>query len=127
MGGLITPDDVKSGVIKHALALVIPETTPGTYCPPATGTDGSSGVIPEGAHLFLPASYTIPSSWSSKFKMIAQALKDYGAFVTDKGSWDLEVQGNGNWSGTTWTSDQRETYPTDFPWSQLEVVSVAGC
>lgn len=53
--GLITPADVRSGVIRHALAIAVPGPAARNYVQPASVTDGNGpfGSLPEGARIRL--------------------------------------------------------------------------
>jgi len=144
MGGMITPADIASGVIRHALSLATPKTLTHSLPPyygPATEQDGSSGTynIPEGAHIRLAPSFNIATaaaanSWSALETMIATALQTYGAYVSDtSGSLFLYGVTDANAGNTTWSSvgvgyDPSIAMPTGggtYAWSNMQVVALA--
>lgn len=95
MAGLIRPFDIAQGVIQHAVAMALPETamTTGPIFP-ATSQDsnastnytaGSNG-IHMGAVIGIPSSVNVSSlGLTSAGLMLATALQNYGAIVTDTG------------------------------------------
>jgi hypothetical protein len=83
--GLIRPSEVQAGVIPHALAISMPMTG-STYRWPATTSDGhTTGGLPMGTRLQLDPGFDI-SALPADQRMIAQALKTYGAYVADTSS-----------------------------------------
>jgi hypothetical protein len=59
--GLITPTDIRSGQIRHALAISVPGPASQTYVQPASVTDGNGPAdsLPEGARIRLKAGVSI--------------------------------------------------------------------
>jgi hypothetical protein len=86
LAGLITPQDVASGSINHALRIATPVNSP-SYRLPATRSDGShSGGIPEGALIRLDPTLNLSSYDLTPFQMMyAKALQKYGAYDDDSG------------------------------------------
>jgi hypothetical protein len=84
IAGLITPRDVASGSIKHALRMGTPVNS-SSYRLPATRSDGGvSGGIPEGALIRLdPTLDLTPYNLSAFQLMFARALQQYGAYNDD--------------------------------------------
>jgi hypothetical protein len=84
LGGLITPHDVASGTIDHALRLATPVNSP-SYRVPATRSDGRlAGGIPEGALIRLDPSLDLSQYNLTSFQlMLARALQTYGAYDDD--------------------------------------------
>jgi hypothetical protein len=83
--GLIRPEDIRSGVIEHALAIALP-TTASSHRSPATSSDGRTrGGIPMGARLQLDPSFDLQSI-EQDGRIIARALQRYGAYVVDTSS-----------------------------------------
>jgi hypothetical protein len=85
--GLIRPEELARGEIRHALAVSYRFTKAGGPVPPATHSDGhdtSPAGIPMGARLQLDPSLKLSSlglkGWQ---KTIAHALQVYGAFVSE--------------------------------------------
>ncbi len=89
IAGLITHDELASGVIPHALAISLPVyEVSGSYVWPAVASDGSGGSIQMGARLQLDPSVPLPGDPAAK--AIYQALKDYGAWVVDTNSASIQ-------------------------------------
>jgi hypothetical protein len=93
--GPITPSDVASGAIMHALHLTMPNVGPAPNPFPArtaVGYPGNSG-LPLGTWVRLDPSINVASLHLPKLdRMICTALQRYGAFVRDIGS-ALSVMG----------------------------------
>jgi hypothetical protein len=85
VGGLITLEDLKRGVINHALQIGIPKVRAGVYAWPAQRTDGKSTdplSLPEGAHLRLDPSLDLSSlKMPYLTRLMAQAAQRYGIYV----------------------------------------------
>jgi hypothetical protein len=86
LGGLITPRDVASGSINHALRISTPINS-SSYRLPATRSDGNlSGGIPEGALIRLDPTLDLAPYNLTPFQlMLARALQRYGAYDGDNG------------------------------------------
>lgn len=84
LAGLITPEDVRAGVIDHALRFAIPINAP-TYVYPGTRSDGTiPGGVPEGIRIQLDPSLDLRTLSLTPFqRMVATALQRYGAFDAD--------------------------------------------
>ncbi|EFC40875.1 predicted protein [Naegleria gruberi] len=93
--GLIRTHEVNDGDTMYRHALTMSMTNNGldnnpTYVFPATAADSDAattnyGNIPEGSRLFLPSSFNVSKLISTpKLKKIAETLKTYGAYVTDR-------------------------------------------
>lgn len=84
VAGMITPADVRAGVIAHALRVAIPRTS-GRFVYPGTRSDGTdSSGMPQGSRLRLNPSLNIDALGLTPFqKMVAVALRDYGAYIAD--------------------------------------------
>lgn len=87
LGGLIWPDELKKGEIKHALVFAYPYTRSGGPVKPATESDGitkSKTALPEGARLRLDPSLDLDSlNLTPAEKTIASALQVYGMYLVD--------------------------------------------
>jgi hypothetical protein len=87
-GGLISPEELRKGVINHALALTVPAPRAGIYASPARRTDGTSSSpvsLPEGAHLRLDPDLDVSALQLPRVtRLIAKAAQRYGIFVRDK-------------------------------------------
>jgi len=67
IGGTITPQDVNSGVIRHALRFGLPDNT-WTFTYPGTRPDGTThGGIPEGTRMQLDPNLDLSSLTSRRF------------------------------------------------------------
>ena len=86
LAGMITPSDVKSGVIAHALRYITPFNAP-TFVAPATRSDGTNaGGIPQGQLMRLDPSVDLTSYNLTPYQlMVARALQRYGAYDSDSG------------------------------------------
>mgnify|MGYP001561550252 CR=1 FL=1 len=89
LAGMIWPDELKSGAIKHALIFTSDPVKRGGPVPPATESDGVSknkNAIPEGARLQLDPGLDIENLNLTDYeKIIAKALQEYGMFLADSG------------------------------------------
>jgi len=87
VGGLVLIDEIKSGVIEHALPLALVDTEDATFVIPAERGDGwskSPNAIPEGTRFRLPADLDIPSLKLQPFgELLAYAMQKYGGLVRD--------------------------------------------
>lgn len=87
LAGMITPQDVASGTINHALRYAMPGNAP-TYVYPGTRSDGTLlGGVPEGTRIRLDPSLNLSSFGLTPFQtMVARALQVYGGFNADSSS-----------------------------------------
>lgn len=121
LAGLVQYDEVASGHIDHALRITVPKTD-AAYLWPARHSAGSSdsSLPPMGLRLRLKADVDI-SGLPPEARVIAQALKTYGAIVADNGSaWYI--------SGTQdsrWDNDQLDALK-QFTGSDFEVVDTSS-
>lgn len=86
--GQISPEDIKAGVIDHALVVALPTQMLndrwGAYRAPATCWDngqGSLGPFDNGTKIGVPAG--VPAGLSAIGLMVFKSLQTYGAFVGD--------------------------------------------
>jgi hypothetical protein len=88
IAGTIMIDELKAGVIPHALALNIPWAKPNVYSWPAQRTDGRStdpNAIPEGARFRLDPTVDLSTlNLPPMTRMIAVAAQQYGMIVRDQ-------------------------------------------
>ncbi len=84
LGGLITPRDIASGSIRHALRYATPINAP-TFVAPASRSDGTHvGGIPEGQLMRLDPGLDLRQFDLTPFqRMVAVALQRYGAYDAD--------------------------------------------
>lgn len=93
--GMVKWEELQTGAVNHALNFEAPQHTVGnaTYVYPADDGEvyafkGTSGYqLPYGARLRLKASFNI-TSFTPEAKIVAQAMKTYGIYLSDTGSWD---------------------------------------
>jgi hypothetical protein len=88
--GLIRPEELKAGAIRHALVFSLPSqyVKGGGPVPPATESDGQSGLegaIPEGARVQLAQSFDVKTLEHPWQRTIARALQLYGMYLADRG------------------------------------------
>ena len=118
--GLARREEADSGVIRHALRITVP-TTQRAYIHPATHWASSNtdpDQPPMGLRLRLKASYDI-SGLQGQARVVAQALKTYGALVADNaGSPRVYVGGEVD---TAWNDEDLNGIKT-IPASALEAV-----
>ncbi|MGD9989901.1 hypothetical protein [Pseudonocardia sp.] len=85
--GIVTADELRRGVINHALVFAYPQTKSGGPVAPATKSDGTSGggnALPEGARMRLDPSLNLKSLGLNKYELtIATAMQKYGMILGD--------------------------------------------
>lgn len=120
--GLVTKEEVDSGEIDHAIRITFAQTRR-EYLSPAThfaSSDCHPNRPPMGMRLRLKAGYDI-SGVSGDARVIAEALKTYGAIVADNGSnWFITGSTDSRWD------DDDLGQLKGIPGSAFEVVSVLG-
>jgi hypothetical protein len=101
--GMITPQDMQSGTINHALNFSYPYTRAGGPVLPARESDGThtdAGALPEGARLQLDPNLDLGALGLSSWQLtIAKALQTYGMYLTDTGG------------GVSLYAQERQSYP----------------
>lgn len=87
VGGLLTIEDQRQGVVDHAVAFAMPGPRD-TYVWPAQRGDGdssSTSAIPEGTRFRLPADLDVDAmNLSPEATMITKAIQKYGLVLRDK-------------------------------------------
>ena len=91
VAGLIRPEEVAAGRIRHALAIAYPHIRAGFYTPPASTAQarvGDNSVstrgIPCGGRIQLDPAVNVDAlDASPEAKVIMRALQEYGAYVGD--------------------------------------------
>ena len=99
--GLVRPDEVKAGVIDHAIRVTVP-CTDTRFIWPARHEAGQNdpNCPPMGLRLRLKASVGI-SQYPRMDSVILQALKTYGAIVADNGSaWYIQGTPDNYWDNS---------------------------
>lgn len=111
---LVKCEEVKAGVINHALRVTFEETQRG-YIHPAThfASDSDAKYLPPmGLRIRMKASYDI-SGITGQARVVAVAMKTYGMFVADNGS-NWYFQGQGGRQASCWNNndlDQLKSVP----------------
>ena len=94
-GGVITKEELASGVIPHAIACSLPYPS-NKFVPPATYSDGWAAKeswmpawmwtpgIPEGTKFRMKAGVNTPSTVCPFIKAVSKAIQDYGLYVVDR-------------------------------------------
>ena len=124
LGGLITPHDIASGTINHALRIATPDNSP-TGVLPATDSDGTNpGGIPEGQLVRLDPSLDLNAYNLNAFqKIVAKALQTYGMYLIDTSGRPkiyFEYDGTAHWNGTI-----TPTTLTPIPLNNFHVITPA--
>jgi hypothetical protein len=134
-GGVIRPEEIKQGVIKHALVLVIPYTRSNYIACPAVKTAGGHddpNALPFGARVQLDPSFNIAAQpWSRWEKVVGVALQKYGAYVGDiGGSMAVRAEASIDRGYYAWSSAgvyQINPSLSNLPWSSFRVLKLQQC
>lgn len=133
----VTENDIKSGAINHAIALVVPQCN--SSVAPADRTDCGSvpGQPAEGQRFRFPSNLAVPSGLPPFARMVFRAIQNYGLVVVDKGgAVQITAEQTSDWAaqghkGTdpitaaSWGWPQYRVI-NSLPWSQLEAVDTPG-
>ncbi len=132
LGGLVRPQEMAAGEVRHALALVVPRTRAGFIACPATHTDGNTRdtrSLPEGARLQLDPAFDVEAQpWPAWEKTLAHALQRYGAYVVDTGG-SVSIRGVADMSKGDWAAARtpKQASLADFPWQRMKVLQIRSC
>jgi hypothetical protein len=134
IAGTMMLDELRAGVIPHALAVNIPWAKPKTYSLPAQRTDGSStdpNAIPEGARFRLDPTLDIDKlNLPPMTRMMAKAAQTYGMIVRDQTGHAISFFAeNPIPSGTNpypalYGSQYPDAVMRAFPWDRLQLVKM---
>jgi hypothetical protein len=150
LAGLVTFDDLRAGVIDHAVAGAVPEACRDDHMFPAQRDDGVLVVptcIPEGARLQLDPAYDVEANLSHPItRMVARAAQRHGIIVRDVTHGNFAIDGqdprtesvnpyvSGPGVGGTPNGDQgflAGSRPSElfrrFPWSRLRIIAARHC
>ncbi len=120
--GLVTYDEVASGIITHAIRFTAPATQKAHVWPArhdASSLTGA-GYPPMGQRFRLKADYDI-SGYSPPVRVILQAFKDYGIILADNGApWFISGAPDDRWD-----NDMLHEWD-DIPGSAFEAVDVTS-
>ena len=119
---LFSADEVKAGVINHAIRFVLPNNrVKKGYARPAThgtNTTGGTSAPPYGVHMRLRANFPIDSLPTAGAKVVARAMQKYGMYHADGGNIALTAQSDRNttakWAGLLAPRDLSMLKVTDF-------------
>ena len=138
VAGTIMIDELKAGVIPHALAMNIPWAKPKTFSWPAQRTDGRStdpNAIPEGARFRLDPNLNIDAmNLPPMTKMIAKAAQNYGMIVRDQTGHGISLFAENPRSAGTdpysapggyWGGPTPDKVMNAFPWDRLQLVKMS--
>ncbi|MCO5327302.1 MAG: DUF2155 domain-containing protein [Solirubrobacterales bacterium] len=128
--GLITPQEVESGRIEHALAISVPGAAQRRYVQPASRTDGTGArnSVPEGARLrlrdgaedLLTRKFVRSGTQRETARTIISALQRYGAIIVDRSAAPtMYAQRNADWTDTLPLNLLQ-----DIPLSRFDVVDL---
>ena len=120
--GLVRWDEVKAGVIQHAIRFTV-GCTSRHYVWPARHQAGSADdrCPPMGARFRLKAGFDV-SGFSSDAKVILAAMRHYGMIVADNGGdWYLQGEVDPHW--TNHLMDELKSIPA----GAFVAVDAAGC
>ncbi len=120
--GLVTYDEVASGVIDHAIRFTVPQTRNEYVWPARHQASSLSGsqYPPMGQRFRLRADYDI-SGYSPEIQVILTAMKQYGLILADNGSsWYISGAPDERWD-----NDMLHEWD-DVPGSAFEAVDVSS-
>lgn len=138
--GTVSINDVRSGAIKHAVALSLPASVLAQgFVPPATRSDGASTeptAIAEGSRLRLDPELDLSALDLSRVaRLVAEAAQTYGFIVVDKSTTitipaeapyaEQERSGADPWEPLL-GGDQPYQVLENFPWGRLQVLELPG-
>ncbi|HMJ34657.1 MAG TPA: hypothetical protein VK501_12125 [Baekduia sp.] len=129
--GVVRPEEIKAGRVDHALVFTSPYVR-NTFVAPAVHGDGRQSdvnAMPMGTHIQLDPSADI-SKLARPQKIVAQALKDYGAYLVDS-SGSLAIRGEASIGRAStggpsdiWTPvGVTDTSMKTIPWNQMRVIA----
>ncbi len=129
----VTEEDVASGSIDHAIAMLVPNCNWFVY-PANRGDCGSKPGQPfEGQWFRFPAALPMPSGLTPFAQMVFKAIQDYGAVVVDyAGAVVIEAEQTSDWAAeghagvdpitASWDHLPEYRVIADLPWSGLQAV-----
>ena len=117
MPGLVRYDEVKAGVITHAIRFTMDVTQNG-YIHPATHAAGDTDPTypPMGLRVRLEASFD-DGAFSASTKVVTAAMKKYGLLLADNGtSWYIGGESNDAWAPEmdALLADLKKVHGSDF-------------
>jgi hypothetical protein len=137
--GLITVDELRSGVIGHALVFSTWANNPRRWVYPAQRTDGrcrglmgrTCAVVPQGARFRLDPDYDVSGIGNPVARMIATAAQDYGMVLNNTTDSGLSFYAEG-WRGHAGAdpyygpdglfAGATTDFMREFPWNRLQML-----
>ena len=120
--GLVRPDEVRRGRIDHAIRITFDETRR-AYLSPATHYASdicAANVPPMGMRFRLRPGYSL-AGFSGQAKVVATALKEYGAIVADNGTdWYITGAKSRKWN------DENLNQLKEIPGDDFQVVDTGA-
>ncbi len=140
IAGTVRIDELRSGVIRHALAMAIPDACSRVFAWPAQRTDGAStapSCLPEGAHLRLDPKLDLSKlDLPPVTRMLATAAQRYGIIVRDVThhsvgfyAEDPTPTGTNPYAGPHGLYDGLRpwSFLPQFPWARLQLLRMTEC
>jgi hypothetical protein len=140
IAGTVRIDELRAGVIPHALAVAIPDACARVFTWPAQRTDGSSKAadcLPEGARLRLDPKLDLGSlRLPAVTRMLAVAAQRYGIIVRDVTHHAVGFYaedpgaGRGNpylGAGGLYGGLQPWNFLPQLPWGRLQLLKMTEC
>ncbi len=140
-GGVIRPEEIAQGHIDHALVISMPHVRADYLACPATNNWAPQGdryahdpdALPLGARIRLSPSFDVAAQpWPGWEKVVAVALQQYGAYVTDLDA-NITLRGEPNldrgydaWAKVGMSSDKHPSL-TNLPWDRFQVLTLQPC
>jgi hypothetical protein len=134
LAGMIWPDELQAGVIRHALMFAYPTTRAGGPVGQGTASDGKTfdpAAIPQGARVQLDPSLNLRRLGLTSYEMtIARALKRYGMILGDTGgALSLYAVGAQSWPTDPYPGlleDDVYTYLANIPVDRFRVIETGS-
>jgi hypothetical protein len=135
VAGAILTDDLRAGLIRHALALNVPAPRADVFTWPAQRTDGDGAAptLPEGAHLRLDPDLDLNSLRLPRLtRMIAEAAQRYGLVVRGQDRaislvGENPAQFRKNPYRKYFLGRTSQQLLANFPWDRLQVLEMHLC
>ena len=139
VGGTILIDELRRGVIPHALAMDIPDARKGEFAWPAQRSDGAAPptAMPEGARLRIDPSVDLDRlGLAPAGRAIAEAAQRYGIVIRDRTSHatafyaeDPSPTGGNPYAGPDglFGGKPASEVLAGFPWDRLQVMKTTLC
>lgn len=133
LGGVIRLEEVRRGLIDHAITLQLPDVAAGVWSWPAQRTDGTlegPDAIPYGAHFRLDPALDVDSlDVPAATKVIARAVQHYGFVVRERTGFTVQLPAEAPPpDGPNPWPELLKATPDEilraFPWRRLELLKM---